>query len=305
MQDLLEQRGAIVTGGARGIGLAIAQTLGLLGARVLIVDNGAAIDGEPEDPAVTELAAMRVPGALAMAADVAAPGVAAEAVATAVREFGTLDIVVNNAAIVRPASILHAQRDDFERMLQSNLVGPFALLAAATPVMHEQVRAGRLPGSIVNVVSTAALYGTPGRAGYAAAKAGLAGLSRAVAIDLASTGITCNAVAPFAATRVTRAFEPADADQAQFKEHALQLPASHVANVVAWLVSPQAAGVTGQVIGVRGREVFVFSQSRPSATFFQPRLFDADEFAAGVGELRRDFTDLGSDLDAFNIDPVV
>jgi NAD(P)-dependent dehydrogenase (short-subunit alcohol dehydrogenase family) len=305
MNDLLSGRGAIVTGGARGIGLAIAQTLGLLGARVLIVDNGAALDGGPEDPAVTELAALRIPGALGLTLDVGAEGVAQHLVDLAQKEFGSLDLVVNNAAIECDAPIEEARRSDFERMLRTNLVAPFALCAAAIPALRSAGREDRRPGAIVNLVSSVGLYGRVGRHGEAASKAGLVGLTRTLALELADARIGCNAIAPFAATRAIRAIPDATPELTAFRERTLKAPASMVAQLVAFLSAPQSAGITGQVFGVRGREVFVWSSSRPGASCFQPRAFDADEFAQAMRELRWGFADLCDDAGSFGDDPII
>ena len=305
MQDLLAERSAIVTGGARGIGLAVAQTLGLLGAKVLIVDNGAALDGGPEDPAVTELAAMRVPGAIGLALDVAAEDAAAQAVEMAIETFGGVDILVNNAAIESDAPVGDARRDAFERVLRTNLVAPWAMAAAAIGPMRRQARAGRRPGAIVNVGSSVGLFGRAGRAAEASSKAGLVGLTRTLALELLDARIACNAIVPFAGTRAVKAIGDEDGALAAFRERTAALPASHVANLVAFLASPQAAGITGQLLGVRGREVFAWTQARPAASCFQPRAFDADEFAQALRGLRRDFADLADDVEAFGDDPVV
>jgi NAD(P)-dependent dehydrogenase (short-subunit alcohol dehydrogenase family) len=304
MQDLLAGRGAIVTGGARGIGLAVAQTLGLLGARVLIVDNGAALDGGPEDPAVTELATMRVPGAIGLALDIGAEGAAEAAVAAALEAFGAVDLVVNNAAIEADAPVGEGSRADFERMLRTNLVGPYAMAAAAVGAMRAQVRSGRRPGAFVNVASAVGLYGRAGRGGEAASKAGLLGLTRTLALELADARIACNAIVPFAGTRALRAVPGESAALAAWRGLNAPLAASHVANVVAFLAAPQAAGISGQLLGVRGLEVFAWTQARPAASCFQPRAFDADEFANAIGALRRDFVELADDVDAFGHDPV-
>jgi hypothetical protein len=123
-----------------------------------------------------------------------------------------------------------------------------------------------------------------------------------VAHDLARSGIRCNALAPFAATRVTESIKPANEAQAAYKEKALKVPAAYVARVVSFLASDEAAAVNGQLFGVRGREVFVFSQPRPQRRIVQPR----DAFDAGMmKELTPAFADLVTDLEAFSSDPIL
>jgi len=305
MQDPLAQRSAIVTGGARGIGLAIAQTLGLLGARVLIVDNGAAIDGGPEDPAVTELAAARVPGAVGVSIDAAAPGAAREAVEAALGAFGGVDLLVNNAAIEHDLPVEALERADLERVLGTNLLAPFAFAAAVVPVLRSQAGAGRRPGAIVNLVSSSALYGRAGRAAEAASKAGLIALTRTLAQELAPIRVGCNAIVPFAGTRAIRAMPDRGPAHNAFRDRTAALSAAPVAHLVAFLASPQAAGISGQVLGARGREVFVWSAARPGASCFPPRAFDADEYAQAISALRRHWVDLSDDAAAFGDEPVV
>ncbi|MFO0460925.1 MAG: SDR family NAD(P)-dependent oxidoreductase [Burkholderiales bacterium] len=304
MQDLLAGRSAIVTGGARGIGLAVAQTLGLLGAKVLIVDNGAALDGGPEDPAVTELAAMRVPGAIGLAIDVAADDAAEQAITMAIETFGAIDLLVNNAAIELDARVGDGRREDFERVLRTNLVAPWALATAAVGPMRRQARAGRRPGAIVNVGSAVGLLGRAGRGAEAASKAGLVGLTRTLALELSDAMIACNAIVPFAGTRAIREIGDEDSRLAAFRDGTVPLAASDVANLVAFLAAPQAAGITGQLLGVRGREVLAWSQARPAGSCFQPRAFDPDEFAQAMRELRPDFAGLADDVETFGDDPV-
>ena len=304
----LEGKVALVTGGARGIGRAIARELIARGARVVIADPGVSIAGENADAeSVREIARVLGPAALAFTEDISAPGAAQTAVDLAVAGFGALDIVVNNAAVLRDGLIFKSQRSDWDRVIQTNLTGAWAVLAAATPVLREAARSGRAPGRILNIVSTAGLYGNFGQAAYAAAKAGLVGLTRVVAMDMARSKVNCNAVAPFAATRVTEAIQPANDAQQLYKQRALAVPADYVARLVGWLCSP-GCDITGQIFGVRGREVFLFSQPRPAVRIvtaplaeLTPELLDATVSI----EMRNQLVDLTTDLEAFNAEPIV
>jgi NAD(P)-dependent dehydrogenase (short-subunit alcohol dehydrogenase family) len=227
-------------------------------------------------------------------------------VALAQQRFGAVDIVVNNAAIIRDAFIFKSDPQAWDAVLRTNLTGAQRLLAAATPVMRDQAKAGRAPGAIVNMVSTAGIYGNFGQAAYGAAKAGLIGLTRIVAHDLARSGIRCNAVAPFAATRVTESIRPANDAQAAYKEKALKVPARYVARLVSYLASDAAAHISGQLFGARGREVFVFSQPRPAQRLLQPQGgFELEAFAQAARALEPYFAELVTDLEAFSGDPVL
>jgi NAD(P)-dependent dehydrogenase (short-subunit alcohol dehydrogenase family) len=193
-------------------------------------------------------------------------------------------------------------------VLRTNLMAGFALIRAATPGLRERAKteAPYLGGRIINIVSTAGLYGNFGQAAYASAKAGLTALARISAFDLARAGITANAVAPFAATRVTDSIVPANEAQAAYKAHALSVPAEPVARFVSFLCSPRAQHITGQLFGVRGREAFLFSQPRPVA---RVTLAPDDDFSVVATQIERSFTPaftpLETDLDAFSDAPVV
>ncbi len=316
MSRLLEGRVALVTGAAQGIGRAIAESLVSHGAKLVLADPGTGIDGSGADPTLVQAAAAAIgPSAVAFADSIAAPSAAGAAVALALARFGGLDIVVNNAAILRDAFIFKLDPFDFEAVIRTNLMAAAYVSAAAAPILRDQTKAGRGAGAgagsgwgrIVNLVSSAGFYGNYGQAAYAASKAGLFGLTRASALDLARSNVTANAVVPFAATRVTAAIKPANEGQALYKERALKVSTTHVANVVAWLCSSLAQHVSGQLIGVRGREVFLFSQPRPVARVVSERADWTPETLAAAAdrEFAPHWIKLETDLEAFNTEPIV
>jgi len=302
----LKGRVAIVTGGAQGIGFAVVEDLIALGASVVVLDAGVSISGEVVEPRLAEGATRHMDRAAAVCGDVADADVARAAVDLALERFGGIDIVVNNAAIIRDAFIFKSDPAAWDAVLRTNLTGAYRMLSAATPVMRDQARRGRAPGAIVNMVSSAGIYGNFGQSAYASAKAGLLGLTRVVAHDLARAGIRCNAVAPFAATRVTASIRPANDTQTAYKEKALKVPALYVARLVSFLVSAGATGISGQLFGVRGREVFVFSQARPAHRLLQPQGgYDLAGFAQGIEVFEPYYADLVTDLEAFSGDPIL
>ena len=232
--------------------------------------------------------------------------------ALAVKKFGGLDILVNNAAILRDAFVFKLEPRDWEAVIRTNLSAAAFMTAAATPVLRDNAKSARGGnpygwGRIVNIVSTAGLYGNYGQAAYASAKAGLVGLTRVTALDMARAGVTANAIAPFAATRVTESIKPANEGQVLYKARAMKVPATHVATFAAFLCSPAAQKISGQLFGVRGREVFLFSQPRPVARMAKADGDWTPESLAGAveRELAPQFTELSTDLEAFNTEPVV
>jgi NAD(P)-dependent dehydrogenase (short-subunit alcohol dehydrogenase family) len=308
----LAGRVAVVTGAARGVGAAIVRELIARGARVVAADNGASIDGRSEDPSLIAAFAAECGEAVApLAQSIADPGFADAAVALACERFGGLDIVVNNAAILRDAFLFKGNRADFEAVVATDLTAAYDLLRAATPLLRENAKRSRggAPygwGRIITIGSTAALYGNYGQAAYASAKAGLFGLMRIAALDMARSGVTSNMIAPFAASRVTETIVPATPAQATYKADALSIPAAPIGRFASFLCSARAAHITGQVFGVRGRETFVFSQPRPLARAVTAPDPSLDDLAALVETtFAPHFTALETDLDAFSTTPVL
>ncbi len=308
----LEGRVALITGGARGIGRAIAEALLREGAQVTLADNGASIDGQEVDASVAGATAAELgPNAAGVAADVSTPEGAQKAVEAACEAFGGLDIVANNAAILRDGFVFKARPEDFDTVLRTNLNAAFYVLNAATPLLREQAKAGRGGeagwGRILNITSSAGFFGNFGQSAYAAAKAGLFGLTRVAALDMGRSKVTANAIAPFARTRVTDIIQPANDAQASYKERALKIDADHVGRWAAFLASDRAAGITGQLFVVRGRETILMSQPRPAATAVAPEggwTIDTAEEAVRQS-FAENFTGSETDLEAFNTEPVI
>lgn len=312
MSGHLAGRVALVSGAARGIGFAIATKLAEAGASVVVADSGVGIDGSGGDGALAvEAAALIGPKAAPFTGDLSDPAQCRAAVSFAVERFGGVDILVHAAAILRDGFIFKASADDWDKVIATNLSAAFHLMSSATPFMREQAKAGRGGpegwGRIFTIVSSAGFYGNFGQAAYASAKAGLFGLTRVVAMDMARSGVTANAIAPFACTRVTEAIRPANEAQAVYKERAMAVPAAPVGGLVSALCGAAGAGITGQLFGVRGREIFLFSQPRPVGRYV---LSSADWSGAdGLPELADalgpGFASLETDLEAFNTDPVI
>jgi 3-oxoacyl-[acyl-carrier protein] reductase len=243
----LSGRVALVTGASRGIGRAIAVALGRRGAKVIV--NYAS----REDAAREAVAAIEAAGGQAALApfDVANSAAVADAIKAIGKEHGGLAILVNNAGVAINGLVMRFSDEQLGKTLSTNLAGAFYCTRAAAPLLLKAKEAGR----IVNITSIVGEMGNGGQAAYAASKAGLIGLTMSVAKELASRGVTCNAVSPgYIETDMTAEHLP----EAQRTKLLEQIPLARigrpedVADAVAFLAGPEAAYVTGQVLRVNG-----------------------------------------------------
>ncbi len=283
---LLDGKVAVVTGGGTGIGRAVSLDLARAGAKVVVNDYGVSVDGtDPSSaPANEVVAAIRAAGGRAVASpeSVATMAGGRSVVELALKEFGDLHIVVCCAGILRERMIFNMTEEEWDAVIAVHLKGHFTVMQPATRHMREKKW-----GSIITFTSTAGLEGSPGQPNYSAAKEGIVGLTRSTALAMARYGVRCNAISPTADTRMTQRLP------GERRGLATATPPEAIGPVATFLASDRAAHITGQIVGVRGTEVTVYSHQAPlrTATSAEPwspeRLADVWDRALGQDRLRR------------------
>jgi NAD(P)-dependent dehydrogenase (short-subunit alcohol dehydrogenase family) len=278
----------IVTGAARGIGRAHALAFAREGAKVVVNDRGVAADGSGGDLSAAEavVAEIRAAGGegLANGADVASFEETRELVRAAVGAFGRLDVVVNNAGFVRDRMFVSCSEEEWDAVTRVHLKGHFCVTRHACDHWRAESKAGRpVDARIVNTSSGAGLQGSIGQSAYSAAKAGIAALTLVQAAELARYGITANAIAPSARTRMT---EQVFADMMKAPEGGFDAMApENISPLVVWLGSPESREVTGQVFEVAGGAISVADGWRAGPRFDKGARFAPDEIGPVVRDL--------------------
>ena len=313
VDKILDQRISIITGGARGIGKAISESLAKEGCKVIIIDPGYTIDGNFDEKNIAEKTAEEISNkynveTLAITKDISIEKDMQNSIELIMKKFNSIDIVVNNAAILKDGFIFKYALNDWKKVIDTNLTGAFNLISQTSKIMKEQSKkdSNYTNGRIINVISTAGIWGNFGQAAYASAKSGLIGLTRVAALDLQRLGITCNAIAPFASTRVTESINPQNEAQEKYKKSALKVEAKYIGDLTAFLASNQGKKYSGQIFGVRAKEVFLFNQARPIYNFVRKKDDYIKDIEVGFkNNFDNNLTTLETDLDAFSSEPII
>ena len=300
----LEGKVVVVTGAGRGIGREIALLCAAQGGKVVVNDLGGSADGEGGSdihPAEEVVDVIRKAGGQAVANtdSVSEPASAANIIKTATDAFGRIDCVVNNAGILRDRIFHRMSIVDFELVVKVHLMGSFYTSHAAARHFKEQGS-----GSFVHFTSTSGLVGNFGQANYAAAKLGIVGLSKSIALDMERFHVRSNCVSPFAWSRLIGTIPTETPEEKARVEKIQSMGAEKIAPLCAYLASDLSKDVTGQIFAVRKNEMFLMSQSRPIRSVQRENGWTPQTIADhAIPAMRASFYKLDRSADVFNWDP--
>ncbi|MGR3781942.1 MAG: SDR family oxidoreductase [Albimonas sp.] len=293
-----------VTGAGRGIGREIALLAAREGASVVVNDLGGNPDGDGEDlgPAQEVVDEIKAFGGKAVAngASVAEPEGANSIVQNAIDAFGRIDSVVNNAGILRDRIFHRMSIVDFEMVIKVHLFGAFYIARAAAPYFKEQES-----GSMIHFSSTSGLIGNNGQANYAAAKMGIVGLSKVIAMDMARFNVRSNVIAPFAWSRLIGTIPTETEEAARRVAKLKEMGPDKIAPLAVYLASDLSKDVTGQIFASRMNEIFLFSQNRPIRSAHRDGGWTPQTIAShGMPAMKPDFYPLQRTSDVIGWEPV-
>jgi NAD(P)-dependent dehydrogenase (short-subunit alcohol dehydrogenase family) len=301
---MLDGKTVIVTGAGRGIGRDFALVMAAEGANVVVNDLGGDATGEGADlsPAQQVVEEIRAAGGKAVVNgdSVASWEGANRIIKTAVDAFGTVHGVVNNAGILRDRIFHQMSVDEWKAVIDVHLNGSFYMARAVAPIFRSEGR-----GRFVHMTSTSGLIGNFGQANYAAAKLGIVGLSKSIALDMQRYGVTSNCISPFAWSRLIGTIPTDTPEQAARVERMKTMETGKIAPLAAFLMSDAAAEVSGQIFGVRANEIFLMGQSRPIRSVHRAEGWTPDTVANhAIPALRASFYKLERSADVFSWDPI-
>lgn len=282
MTKICQDRVAIITGAGRGLGRAHALELARQGAKVIVNDLGGSATGTGSDttPAEEVVQAIRALGgeAVVNTDDVSDWEGAQRLISQAISTFGRLDILVNNAGILRDRMLVSMTPEDWDAVIRVHLRGTFATSHFAANHWRQRFKEeGPVQGRLINTTSASGIYGNVGQTNYGTAKAGIASFTIIASMELARYGVTVNAVAPSARTRLTESLLSAHSD--------VDLRPEHVSPLVAWLASPEAQDITGRVFDVGGGKVSVAEGWHMGPEKSKEGLWTVEELRTVVPEL--------------------
>ena len=301
--SFVKDKVVLVTGAGGGIGRDFALALGREGAKVVVNDIGASVQGEGRDvtraQAVVDEIAAAGGTAVANGDSVADWDAANRMVTQAVETYGRIDCVINNAGILRDRFFFNMSVDEWKAVIDVHLNGAFYVSRAAAPHFKSQQS-----GSYVHMVSTSGLIGNFGQANYSAAKLGLVALSKSIAMDMAKFKVRSNCISPFAWSRMIGAIPTETEEQKARVERLKKMETGKIAPLAVYLASDAAADVTGQVFAVRANEIFLMGQSRPIRSMHTAEGWTPQTVAErAIPAMRPSFYKLDRSQDVFDWDP--